>query len=264
MMSRAIAITAVAVAAACGDPERNWLAMPAALIAAAAAAGGGAGWAQRAVVVRLAVPASPHPGPGSRAIGQAVPRLGQVPSRPGRWCSPPPLTVELTTAVLLAALAWRVRPSAVLAAAAWLAVCGVAMAFIDIAVWRLPDVLTGTAYAGVTGFLTLAAFTGGAGRDLARAAAGGTVLTAGFLILAIARPADFGLGDCKAAAATGTLLAWFSWTALIGGTLAALILAGLYGGGLLVTRRATFKARIAFGPFLIAGALLAVLLAAPS
>jgi leader peptidase (prepilin peptidase) / N-methyltransferase len=236
--------------------------MNAAVIAAAAVVGAGAGWAERAVIVRLAVPRPPPAASGAPGTGPPVPPPAPAPSDPARRHSPRPLTVEIITALLLAALAWRVRPDPVLAAAAWLAICGVALAFTDLEVGRLPDVLTGPAYAGVIVLLGLAALTGGTWRDLVRAIAGGIALSGAFLILAIARPADFGMGDCKAAAAAGTLLAWFSWTALLGGTLAGLVLAALYGAGLLITRRATLRAQIPFGPFLLAGTLAAVLLAA--
>jgi leader peptidase (prepilin peptidase)/N-methyltransferase len=74
----------------------------------------------------------------------------------GLRAGPPPLAVEVTTAFLLCALAARVHPGLVLAAACWLALCSVPLAFIDAAVRRLPDVLTGSAFGG-TALLLLAA-----------------------------------------------------------------------------------------------------------
>jgi leader peptidase (prepilin peptidase)/N-methyltransferase len=245
--------------------------MPAGFVAAAIAAGAGIGWVQRAAIIRLSVPSGQPPGAACPACGREVLRAGRVPLPALSWfgrchgCNrrtgPPALAVELTTAGLLGALAARAGPDPVFAAAAWLVICGVPLAFIDLAVRRLPDVLTGVAYCGVIIFLVLAALTGGSWAALARAAGGGIGLAAGYLLLALVRPAEIGLGDAKAAAAVGTLLAWFSWEALIGGTLAALLLAALYGAVLLISGRATLKAQIAFGPFLIGGGLLTVLLA---
>ena len=58
---------------------------------------------------------------------------------------PPPLAAGVITAVLLGALAARVHPRLVLAAAGWLALCAVPLGFIDAAVRRLPDPLTAAA-----------------------------------------------------------------------------------------------------------------------
>ena len=68
-----------------------------------------------------------------------------------------------------------------------------------------------------------------------------------------------GLGDVKAAASLGTLLAWLGWRILVAGGLAGLLLAAVYGVALLVTGRATRKQHIPFGPFMIAGTFLIIL-----
>ena len=72
-------------------------------------------------------------------------------------------------------------------------------------------------------------------------------------------PSGMGLGDVKLAASLGTLLAWFSWRLLLAGGLAGFLLGGVFAGALLVSRRADRKQAIPFGPFMIAGAVLAVL-----
>ena len=55
------------------------------------------------------------------------------------------------------------------------------------------------------------------------------------------------------------LLAWAGWPTLIAGTFAGFLIGAIYGLALLVTRRATRQQRIPFGPFMIAGAFLALL-----
>jgi leader peptidase (prepilin peptidase) / N-methyltransferase len=174
------------------------------------------------------------------------------------------------TAVLFGALAARVHPGLVLAAACWLAACSVPLVFIDAAVHRLPDVLTVPAYAGTVVLLFVAAataspesFGAAAGRPwpvLLRAVLGGVALAGFYLVLLLVSPASMGLGDVKLAASLGTMLAWFSWRILLAGGFAGFALAGLYGAALLVTHRATPKAQIPFGPFMIAGAFLVILL----
>jgi leader peptidase (prepilin peptidase)/N-methyltransferase len=239
------------------------------LITSLAVAGLMAGYGQRAVIVRYAVPAGEPSRQGCPACGHQVAagrwRLPPVSVPSGRCpacrqrTGPPPLTVEVTTAILLAALAARVHPALVLAAACWLALCAVPLAFIDAAVRRLPDPLTAAACAGTAALLVLAAADGGHWHDLARAALGGIALTGFYLVLVLIYPAGMGMGDVKAAASIGTLLAWLGWRLLIVGGFAGFLLAAVYGVALIISGRATRKHQIPFGPFMIAGAFLVVL-----
>jgi leader peptidase (prepilin peptidase) / N-methyltransferase len=150
----------------------------------------------------------------------------------------------------------------VLAAACWVAGCAVALAWIDAAVQRLPDALTAAAYAGTVGFLLLAAASGGHWSDLLRAVLGGLALAAAYLALAVISRSALGLGDVKLAASLGTLTAWPGWRTLIAGAFAGFLLGAVYGAGLLVFRRAHRGQRIPFGPFMVAGAFLALLASA--
>jgi len=237
------------------------------LIAALTAAGLVVGWGLRTVVFRLAVPADEPPARACPACGE-VPRRWPALSPAGRCLAcrarfgPPPLATELVTAALFGLLAAWVRPGLVLAAACWLAACTVALAWIDVAVQRLPDVLTASAYAGTAVFLLLAAAVSGHWGGLGRAALGGLALAAAYLVFAMISRSALGLGDVKLAGSLGTLLAWFGWRTLIAGTVAGFVLGGLTGIGLLLARRATRQQRIPFGPFMIAGAFLAVLVTA--
>ena len=208
-----------------------------ALIASLAAAGLLAGWPQRAVIARLDI--SPRP---------------------------PALVAGAVTAILLGGLAARVHPghsTLVLAAACWLAVCAVPLACADLAVQRLPDPLTGAAYAGTVVLLLLAAAVGGPwsalGSAFLRALLGGLALAGFYLLLILISPSGMSLGDVKLAASLGSLLAWFSWRLLIAGGFAGLCLGALAAGALLASRRVSRKHLIPFGPFMIAGAVLAVI-----
>jgi leader peptidase (prepilin peptidase) / N-methyltransferase len=238
-------------------------------VAALAAAGLVIGWPLRTVVVRLAGPAGEPPRAGCPACGHQILTAGRrlrpaaAPSGRCPACrarvGPPPLAVELTTAILLGALAARVHPGLVLAAACWLAVAAVPLAWIDAAVQRLPDVLTGPAYAGTAALLLLAAAAGGRWPDLLRAVLGGLALAAALLGLAVISRSAIGLGDAKLAASLGTLAAWAGWPTLIAGAFAGFVIGAVYAGGLLLLRRAHLGQRIPFGPFMIAGMFLAVL-----
>ena len=56
------------------------------------------------------------------------------------------------------------------------------------------------------------------------------------------------------------MLAWRGWSALVVGGVAGFLFAAVYGTALLISGHATRKQQIPFGPFMIAGAFLAVLL----
>jgi leader peptidase (prepilin peptidase)/N-methyltransferase len=200
------------------------------LVTILAVAGLMAGRAERAVIARYAAPVGP-----------------------------PRLTVEITTAVLLVALAARIHPGLVLAAACWLAVCAVPLAFIDAAVQRLPDPLTAAAFAGTALLLLAAAAVGGDWHAMTVAILGGVALAGFYLLLAAINPAGMGMGDVKTAASIGTLLAWSGWRFLLAGGIAGFLLAAVCGIALLATGRVTRKQHIPFGPFMLAGAFAVVL-----
>jgi len=241
--------------------------MPA-LITTLAIVGLAAGWPQRAMIMTLAIPAGEQahscPGCGEPASPPARPWLRRPDPCPGcgRRPGPPALAAGLGTALLLATVGYRVHPWPVLVATAWLIVFSVPLSAIDLRVRRLPDTLTGPAYAGMVAFLAIAAADTDSWARLGRAVLGGVILAGSFLLLAVLSKNQIGLGDCKAAAVTGTLLAWFGWNQLLTGTLAGFLLAGAYGVWLLARHEATRRSQIPFGPFMFAGALLVVLLTA--
>lgn len=241
------------------------------LVAAIAAAGLMIGWGLRVPVFRLAVPAGQPPAAGCQRCGRellAARRLRwAVVLAPGRCpgcqarAGPPPLVLAVTTALVFGGLAARVPAGLTLAAACWLAACGVALAWIDASVQRLPDMLTGLAYAGTAGLLLAAAASSAHWYDLLRATVAGLGLAAVLAAAAVISRSAIGLGDAKLAASLGTLLAWFGWPTLVRGIVAGFLLGGIYGAGLLASRRATRAQKVAFGPFMLAGAFLAILTA---
>jgi leader peptidase (prepilin peptidase) / N-methyltransferase len=239
------------------------------LVAAMAMAGLLIGWGLRVPVFRLAVragesqaascPRCGHDGPRAVSLRWgAVPAVGRCPECHAR-AGPRPLVLEVVTALVLGGLAARVPAGLTLAAACWLGVCGVALAWIDASVQRLPDALTGAAYTGTAGLLLAAAVTSGNWHDLLRAAVAGLALAAALAAVAVISHSALGLGDAKLAASLGTLLAWFGGPTLVRGIVAGFLLGGVYGAALLVFRRATRAQQVAFGPFMLVGALLAIL-----
>ncbi|MEU6349931.1 A24 family peptidase [Streptomyces sp. NPDC047072] len=236
--------------------------MSALSVALAGVLGALAGAAARPLVFARSVPAPasfrtscPHcetvflGRPSSRRLS-LLPASGRCPAC-REHVGPPVLSVEAATAVAFAAVAAGGAAGWYAAAQFWLAACGVALALIDLAVQRLPDVLTLPACAGTLLLLTAAALAGEPG-SLGRAAACAATVTAVFLLLALF--AGMGLGDVKLAPATGALLGWHSWTSLWWGTVAGFLLGAVCAAALLAAGRDR-RAQLAFGPFLVIGAL---------
>jgi leader peptidase (prepilin peptidase)/N-methyltransferase len=225
-----------------------------------AAAGLPLGAVARGTVLRLSVPAglpdrSACPRCAAPVPGWATPRC--------RCCGAglaAPGVLELATAGVLGLLLGRFagRPEA--AAFGFLGVLGVCLAAIDLAVQRLPDRLTLPAYPAVAGLLGLAAVAGHDLAALARSLLGGLVLIAAFSLLALARPGQLGGGDVKLAGLVGLALGWLGWPALVAGTALGFVLAALASLVLLATRRITLRSTVSFGPWMLAGALVAALL----
>jgi leader peptidase (prepilin peptidase) / N-methyltransferase len=170
-----------------------------------------------------------------------------------------PLALELSTGAVLALLFGRFggQPDAV--AFGFLGVLGVALAAIDIAVQRLPDALTLPAYPILIALLTGAAIAGHDFAALLRALLGGLALVGLYLVLALVRPGQLGGGDIKLAGIAGVALGWLGWPILIFGAALGFALAAIATVALLAARRLTLRSAISFGPFLLAGALLAML-----
>jgi leader peptidase (prepilin peptidase) / N-methyltransferase len=171
----------------------------------------------------------------------------------------PPLVLELSTAGVLALLIGRFAGHPDVVAFGFFGVLGVALAAIDIAVQRLPDLLTLPAYPILIALLTGAAIAGHDFAALLRALLGGLALAGVYLVLALVRPGQLGGGDIKLAGVAGLVLGWLGWPILIAGAALGFVLSAVISVALLVARRVTLKSAISFGPFLLGGALLAML-----
>lgn len=186
-----------------------------------------------------------------------LPVTGRCPACRTR-IGPYPLAAEAAAGLALAVAAARATSVWELAALAWLVLIAVPLAFTDIAVHRLPDLLTATAFTGTLALLTAAALTAHQPGHLARAAIGAAALACFYLALCLIRPGEMGLGDAKIAASIGLVLGWTSWQALLAGTFAGFTLAAVYGGVLLATHRGTRTSHLPLGPFILLGALAAI------
>ncbi|HSK27314.1 MAG TPA: A24 family peptidase [Jiangellales bacterium] len=140
---------------------------------------------------------------------------------------------------------------------------GVALALVDLRTRRLPDLLTGPALAAGAVLLLAAAVADGGWGAYGRAWVGAVLLFGGYLLLAVVRPSDMGLGDVKLAAPLGLHLAWLGWGQLVLGAFLGFLVGGVAGLVLIALRRVTRRSSLPFGPSMLVGALLAVVWGEP-
>ncbi|MFE9608331.1 prepilin peptidase [Streptomyces sp. NPDC006012] len=170
------------------------------------------------------------------------------------------LTLAAVTALVCAALAATTGTRPELGVWLLLAPPGVLLAVVDFRVQRLPDPLTLPLAAAALGLLALAAAVPEHAGDWLTALYGALALGGGYFVLFLVNPGGMGFGDVKLALGAGAALGWYGWPTLLLGTFAGFLSGALYAGGLVVARRAGRKSAIAFGPFLIAGAYVGLLI----
>lgn len=243
------------------------------LVLLAGAAGALAGPVLRARIFRHSVPAEQWVrrdcpscarrlvSGGLRGLGTLLPPSGRCPGCRQR-IGPTFGLVEVAGAVSFALLALVGGSPLELAAFWWIAAAGVALGFIDVAVHRLPDRLTLSAYAGALVLLGAAALVDDRLGAFGLAVLYGLALAFCYLVLVLVYPAGMGLGDAKLALVLGLALGWFGGVVVVLGAAAGFLLAGVYAAGLLALRRAGRKDSIAHGPAMLGGALVAVFLVA--
>ncbi|RSS31888.1 A24 family peptidase [Streptomyces sp. WAC08241] len=215
----------------------------------------------------LTVPAATAPAPGPRDVltadadadgvtdeGRPVPRTVPLRTTPAV-----PLVLAAACAALAASTGFRPELGVWLLCAPFAAL----LATVDLRVHRLPDQLTLPLAALVPPLLGAAALLPGAAGSFGHALLGGLVLGAAYFLLFVINPSGMGFGDVKLALPLGALLGWYGWTVLFAGAFAGFLLGGAYGLGLVLLRKADRKSAIPFGPFMIGGALLGLLLGAP-
>lgn len=193
------------------------------------------------------------------AAGAAVAPIAEWSARPdevraSRWVPIP------VTGALFALIAWRTGATPALPAFLYLAAAGVVLAVLDPALHRLPDRIVLPSFPIAAALLAAAAVPGGDVRPLVRAGLGALALFAAYYLVAVAVPGGIGFGDVKLAGVLGLVLGWSGWPQLVLGAALAFVYGGLCSAILLLARRVGRKSRVPFGPFMLAGALTAVVL----
>jgi len=177
--------------------------------------------------------------------------FGDMTDHPGR--TP---VVAAATAALFAATPFTVGVDWVLPAYLWFVAVTVTLTLTDIDTKLIPNriLFPGTVVGAVV--LTVGSLVEGG--PTARGFAGGAAYFVLLLIVALGARGAFGFGDVKLAFLLGLFTAYRSWETLIVAVFAAFLLGGIVSLIIIVFRIRDRKDAIPFGPYLVAGAYLAI------
>lgn len=197
-------------------------------------------------------------------LGPALARASVRLAARDRDLRPTTLRVVLTALLAAGLFAGAValggpRPATV--ALLWAAGAAVVLGSVDLLVHRLPDRVTYPAAAVCAAALLVDAGTTGGWPDLLRAVLAAAAAFGGAVVLALLAPDGLGFGDVKLLGLLGLLLGWFGWEVLLAGVLLGLLVGAGVSLVLLATRRAGWRSAVPFGPPLLTGAALALVLA---
>lgn len=169
--------------------------------------------------------------------------------------------VELLTGALFAAVTARFGLAWELPAYLYLAAVAVALAAIDLDVMRLPHAIVVPSYSVALVLLAVPSAVHGDWAAPVRAVLAAGALYALYYVLWFA--GGMGGGDLGLAPLLGLYLGWLGWVPVLVGVCAGFLLGGVAGVALLAARAARRGGKVPFGPYMLAGALVAVLAAGP-
>lgn len=153
----------------------------------------------------------------------------------------------------------------VLATLVVVALACICLAAMDLDVHRLPDRIMWPTMATLIVGLGTAGVAAAEPGVVLRVAVAGAACGGGYLLLALLSLARgslaLGLGDVKLAAVLGMALGWFGWAPVVIGMYAGFLVGGVFALVLLVTRRVSLRGHLAYGPPMMVGALLGLLVA---
>ncbi|MGO4296454.1 prepilin peptidase [Glutamicibacter sp. MCAF14] len=138
---------------------------------------------------------------------------------------------------------------------------GVLLAKQDMATHRLPNRLVASWLAASLAVIALLGILRSDLHGVLMGLLGLLLLGGGYLLLTLASGGAMGMGDVKLAGVLGLNLGYYSLPSLFFATLLAFVLATLWVIGGVVARKLTLKSAVPFGPFMLIGSFIALLMA---
>ncbi|MEO6199566.1 MAG: prepilin peptidase [Cryobacterium sp.] len=145
-----------------------------------------------------------------------------------------------------------------------LAAASVVLSIVDLAEKRLPNTLVLGTMVLLAALLLVAAALGHNWGAALGALLGGAAFFGVYLVLALLSPGAVGMGDVKLAAVIGLGLGYLGWSAWLVGLVAGFFVGSAVSLLALGLRRVTLHGSLPFGPSMLAGAYVAILLHALS
>jgi leader peptidase (prepilin peptidase)/N-methyltransferase len=171
--------------------------------------------------------------------------------------------VEVACAVLFAAAAVRFGLDAALPAYLVFFACLLVVSVVDLEYSIIPNrIVYPTVFLSLP-LLALAALAEGDLGRLGTALVGAAIAFAVLFVVHLISPASMGFGDVRLTFVLGLFLGWLGLSHVVAGLFLGFALGAVVGVGLVLTRRRGRKDSVPFGPFLAAGAALAVLFGRP-
>ena len=171
--------------------------------------------------------------------------------------------VPVANALLFAAVAVRLGADWALPAYLVFFAALLAISVIDFQLQIIPNRIVYPAIFASVPLLALAALATQDFSRLGRALAGAALAWLGLLIIHLVSPGGMGFGDVRLAFLLGLFLGWLSYGHVLSGLFLGFLLGAVIGVVLVVLRIRARTDHVPFGPFLAAGAALAVLVGDP-
>ncbi|MFJ6171613.1 prepilin peptidase [Curtobacterium sp. NPDC092190] len=150
-----------------------------------------------------------------------------------------------------------------LAALLFLMAVSVALSLIDLDTHRLPNAVVYPAAVVLLVLLGAVSAVSGDWGALLRGLLGAVVLGGAYLVLALAVPGGMGLGDVKLAVVLGLVLAYLGWGPLAVGAFGGFLVGGTVAIALVAVGRARMGSGVPFGPSMLVGAWIGIVLGVP-
>ena len=168
--------------------------------------------------------------------------------------------IELATAALFVAAGIRFGASWALPGYLLLFASLLAISAIDLERYIIPNrIVYPTLFLAIP-LMIAAAFAEGEPERIRTAAIGSLAAWFAMLVVHVVSPKGMGFGDVRLSAVIGLYLGWIELELVLLGMLLGFLLASVIGIGLMIAGRRGRKDAVPFGPFLAAGAVIAILL----